>query len=108
MERTKYKIISIRELQQFVEKTFRNYDEIQLGYLYGSYAMGNQNEFSDIDIGIVLEKDFEEPPLYFAKFLFKFLNLTTISIDITTQYRILLIEIINLIWFLLHQSLNNL
>ncbi len=67
MKRPIYKIVSIQELKQAVNEIFPQYDEIQLTYLYGSYAKGVQTEFSDIDIGVLLKEDFKEPPLYFAE-----------------------------------------
>ena len=67
MKRPTYKIISIQELKQVANKVFPHYDEIQLAYLYGSYAKGVQTEFSDVDVGVLLKEDFKEPPLYFAE-----------------------------------------
>jgi len=67
MKRPKYKIIKVKELERVVKELFKNHEEIQLAYLYGSYAKGVQTEFSDIDIGIIIKKDFKETPLYFAK-----------------------------------------
>ena len=67
MERPKYNIIQIEELKRVISDLFKNYEEIQLAYLYGSYANGTQTEFSDIDIGIVIKESFRDPPLYFAE-----------------------------------------
>ena len=67
MKRPTHKIFQIEKLKSVVNALFMQYNEIQIAYLYGSYAIDLQNEFSDIDIGIVLEKDFKESPLYFAK-----------------------------------------
>jgi len=67
MKRPKYKIIQIKDLKRVIEDLFKNYGEIQLAYLYGSYAKGNQTEFSDIDIGIVIKENFKASPLYFAE-----------------------------------------
>lgn len=67
MKRPKFKIVSIENLKNTVIRELNEYEEIQLAYLYGSYAEGTQTEYSDIDIGIVLNGDFEEPPLYFAE-----------------------------------------
>jgi predicted nucleotidyltransferase len=67
MKRPKYDVIPIEKLKSVVEDLFSQYDQIQIAYLYGSYAKGNQTEFSDIDIGIVLEREFKETSLYFAK-----------------------------------------
>lgn len=71
MKRPIYKIISIQELKQVTNDIFTQHDEIQLAYLYGSYARGVQTEFSDIDIGVLLKEDFKEPPLYFAELSLK-------------------------------------
>ena len=66
MKRPKYKVIQVEELVRVVKEICKNHKEIQLAYLYGSYARGNQTEFSDLDIGVVLERKFKEKPLYFA------------------------------------------
>jgi predicted nucleotidyltransferase len=71
MKRPIYKLISIQELKQVTNDIFAQKDEIQLAYLYGSYARGIQKEFSDIDIGVLLKEDFKEPPLYFAELSLK-------------------------------------
>ena len=67
MKRLKYSIIKIKDLKKVAQELFKNYEEIQLAYLYGSYAKGNQTEFSDIDIGIIIDDKFKESPLYFAE-----------------------------------------
>lgn len=67
MKRPIYKTISFQELKQGTNDVFEQYDEIQLAYLYGSYANATQTEFSDIDIGIVLTESFKESALYFAE-----------------------------------------
>lgn len=40
----------------FKEVLFSKYKKIQAAYLFGSYAEGKENKFSDIDIGIVLNE----------------------------------------------------
>jgi len=67
MKRPKFKIISVDDLKKAVIDLMKDYEEIRLVYLYGSYAKGLQTEFSDIDIGIVIDENFEEPPLYAAE-----------------------------------------
>ncbi len=67
MKRPTHNIIPIEELKSVVSELFKQYDEIQIAYLYGSYATDFKNKFSDIDIGIVLESNFKESPLYFAR-----------------------------------------
>jgi len=67
MKRPKYQVLVIKDLKRVIRDLFKNHEEIQLAYLYGSYAKGFQTEFSDIDIGIILKEDFKEPPLYFAE-----------------------------------------
>ncbi len=64
MERVKHEIISIDELERVINNIFKNHDEILLCYLYGSYVSGNRTEFSDIDIGIFLDKTFKKHYLY--------------------------------------------
>ena len=67
MKRPTHNIIPIEELKSVISDLFKQYDEIQMAYLYGSYATDFKNKFSDIDIGIVLESNFNESPLYFAR-----------------------------------------
>jgi len=42
----------------------RSHDEILVGYLYGSFAKGEHDERSDVDIGLLLVKDYRPDPLY--------------------------------------------
>lgn len=41
-----------------LNNVFSKYDEIQAVYLFGSYAEGKENRFSDIDIGMVLDETY--------------------------------------------------
>ncbi|KKN37072.1 hypothetical protein LCGC14_0767210 [marine sediment metagenome] len=82
MKRPKYKIVQIEELKSVVDALFMQFSEIQIAYLYGSYAKELQNEFSDIDIGIVLENDFKESPLYFAKLCSKIEEIYSYKIEV--------------------------
>ena len=66
MKRSKFQILQIKDLKRVIRDLFINREEIQLAYLYGSYAKGIQTEYSDIDIGVILKEGFIEPPLYFA------------------------------------------
>jgi len=74
MKRPKYQIISIDELKGAVIEVLEQYEEIQIAYLYGSYAKNLQTEYSDIDIGIVHSKDFKPRELYFAELVLKIEN----------------------------------
>jgi len=82
MKRPKHKIIQTDELKTVVNTLFIQFNEIQIAYLYGSYAIELQNKFSDIDIGIVLEKDFKESPLYFARLSSKIEEIYSYKIDV--------------------------
>ena len=64
MKREEFKIISTKELVRIVNKVLSNHHEVILSYLFGSYVLGNKNEFSDIDIGILLDREFKRPHLY--------------------------------------------
>jgi len=66
MKRHKYQIIQVEDLRRVINDLFINREEIQLAYLYGSYAKELQTEYSDIDIGVILNEEFKESPLYFA------------------------------------------
>ena len=80
MERPKYKIISIRKLKRVLNAIFKDLKEIKLAYLYGSYALGYQTEFSDIDIGILLNENFNPNYLYTIEL--------SLKIEIMFDYRI--------------------
>lgn len=67
MKRAKYQIIQLEDLKRVIRDLFTKYEEIKLAYLYGSYAKGYQTEYSDIDIGVILDENFKEPALYFAE-----------------------------------------
>ena len=67
MKRPKYQIVSIDELKKVVTEVLEQYDEIQIAYLYGSYAKNLHSEYSDIDIGVVHSSDFKPRGLYFAE-----------------------------------------
>ncbi len=67
MKRPKYQIIEIAELEKAIKDICKNHEDIQLVYLYGSYVKNYQTEFSDIDIGVFLDRKFEGRPLYFAQ-----------------------------------------
>ena len=56
MNRPSYKIISIEDLRSTLQEVFSLFPEIMIAYLYGSYANNNQNEFSDVDVGIVINE----------------------------------------------------
>ncbi|HEA71043.1 MAG TPA: nucleotidyltransferase domain-containing protein [archaeon] len=64
MEREKHKIVSITELEGIINNVLNNHEEVLLCYLYGSYVSGNRSEFSDIDLGIILDSTFKKHYLY--------------------------------------------
>ena len=64
MERERHKIISINELEKIINVVFNNRVEVLLCYLYGSYVSGNRSEFSDIDLGILLDSTLKKHYLY--------------------------------------------
>ena len=64
MERERHRIISITELERIIKIVFNNREEVLLCYLYGSYVSGNRSEFSDIDLGILLDSTFKKHYLY--------------------------------------------
>lgn len=63
-EREKYEILSTVELERTINKVLDNHNEVLLCYLYGSYVVGNKTEFSDIDLGILIERTYQKPYLY--------------------------------------------
>ena len=50
----------------------RSHDEILVGYLYGSFAKGEHDERSDVDIGLLLVKDYRPDPLYESRISLEF------------------------------------
>ena len=62
MRRQRHEIVPVVHLRTVADQLFSCKEEVLLAYLYGSYATGDQNEFSDVDIGIVLrDPDGQEP-----------------------------------------------
>lgn len=43
-----------------LKKIFSNYEEIKVAQLFGSYAEGKENINSDLDIGILLDKNYDQ------------------------------------------------
>ena len=64
MKRKEFKIVPTRDLERIISQVFGNRQEVILCYLFGSYVLGNKTEFSDIDIGILLDREFKRPHLY--------------------------------------------
>ncbi len=64
MKREKFQIIPTDELERVINKVLNNQNEVLLCYLFGSYVLGNKTEFSDIDLGILLDRAFKKPYLY--------------------------------------------
>jgi len=56
MERERHSIRLTAELERTINNIFINHNEVLLCYLYGSYVLGNITEFSDIYIGILLDR----------------------------------------------------
>ncbi|MEA1924553.1 MAG: nucleotidyltransferase domain-containing protein [Candidatus Altiarchaeota archaeon] len=50
----------------------RDHDEIMAGYLYGSFAKGGYDERSDVDIGLLLVRDYVPDPLYESRISLEF------------------------------------
>ena len=82
MKRPKHRVLTIEKLRSVIKQVFEQYVEIQLAYLYGSYALGIQDEYSDIDVGVVLKREFNEPPLYFAELSSKIDKIFNYKIEI--------------------------
>ena len=64
MDRVKHEIISLDELERTINNIFKKHNEILLCYLYGSYISDRKTRYSDIDIGIFLDKAFKKSYLY--------------------------------------------
>ena len=45
-----------KKLSKIISDYFKNKDEVIAVYLFGSYAYGKNQPFSDIDIGILLNR----------------------------------------------------
>ncbi len=57
--------MSVEEIKMIFKEIFLDKPEIMVVYLYGS-ILKNEN-FEDIDIGLVLDNEFIDEPLYEAK-----------------------------------------
>jgi len=82
MKRPKYKVLQLSDLKQIAQDVFKDHNEIQLAYLYGSYAKGLQTQFSDIDIGVVLDREFKEKSFYFSRLISEIEKKTDYQINI--------------------------
>ena len=56
----------MKDLLKKIENELKN-KEINAIYLFGSYAKGTQNKNSDIDIAILLDKNFKIPKFYLSQ-----------------------------------------
>jgi len=55
------------KLEEEIGKVLEGHKEVVLAYLYGSVAKGYAGRGSDIDVGLLLRKDFEAGALYPAR-----------------------------------------
>ncbi len=77
--------MEIERIKKKTENILKNREEVLVAYLYSSFAKGNANEKSDIDIGVLLRDNYEADPLYEAKISIEFDK----SLGIETEARIL-------------------
>lgn len=54
-------------IKKDISEPLREHEEVIVAYLYGSEAKGTAHEGSDLDIGLLLRKDFEPDALYTSK-----------------------------------------
>jgi len=77
-------------------------DNIQATMLYGSYAQGNQNKYSDIDIFIVSSDKLnwrEQGSKIISNYVFEyFINPSKVIIQEIEEYKLIWIISIILIW----------
>lgn len=57
-------VISIKEIGATLNRVFQKRDEVRVIYLFGSQARGTVANFSDIDIGVLLNEDFVKESVY--------------------------------------------
>lgn len=55
------------KLKEQIREVLKEHNEILVAYLYGSMVKGYQGKGSDIDVGILLKKEFEADALYPAR-----------------------------------------
>jgi len=67
LKRPTFDILTIEKISQISKDVFEKHPEIKLAYIYGSYVNGNVTIYSDIDIGIVIDSNFLQHPLYLLK-----------------------------------------
>lgn len=56
--------LSISQIKTIATRVFSTHKEILIAYLYGSQVNGIPTQFSDIDVGVVLDKEFKPPSLF--------------------------------------------
>lgn len=55
------------KLKKEIKEVLKGHEEILVAYLYGSTVKGYEGKRSDIDVGLLLKKDFEAEALYPAR-----------------------------------------
>lgn len=55
------------KLKEGIKEVLKKHKEILVAYLYGSTVKGYKGKESDIDVGLLLKKDFEAEALYPAR-----------------------------------------
>jgi predicted nucleotidyltransferase len=56
-----------KKLEERVKGILKIHEEVAAAYLYGSVARGLKKKGSDIDVGLLLNKNFKPDPLYEAR-----------------------------------------
>lgn len=54
-------------IEEDIKKVLDDHEEVLVAYLYGSLAKGTARKESDIDIGLLLEEDYEPDGLYSSR-----------------------------------------
>lgn len=54
-------------MENVASEAFEKREEVLVAYLYGSMVKGTEHEGSDVDVALLLRKDFEPGPLYTSR-----------------------------------------
>ncbi len=77
---------------QILQKELENIDNVEFGYLFGSYAKGQQNQNSDIDLALYLKDDSIDNILQINYILSKKLKIQTDILVLNSAKNLFLLD----------------
>lgn len=67
LKRCDVRLSDVVKLREVIREVLGKHEEILVAYLYGSTVKGYSGKTSDVDVGLLLEEDFQPGPLYPAR-----------------------------------------